>query len=95
MSIRNSIIGACIGALLVCVLTIALGTVTPAPVRPDYTVTICVDKSEKVEQAISNAMHEVVRRDFVLVELDVKRTFVGDFTVRGRGIARGNLLGLD
>ena len=95
MSIRSPFIGTCICALLVCLVLLALVIFTPDTVRPDYTVTICVDKSEKVEQAVSNAMHEVVRRDFLLTELVVHRTLGGGFVVRCRGIERGNLLSLD
>lgn len=97
MSTRNSSIVACIAVALFCVpiLSLIIFGPGPDPVSPDYTVTVCVDKSEKVEQAVSNAMHEVVRRDFVLTELDVQRTLNGGFVVRCRGIERGNLLGLD
>lgn len=92
---KDQIVGACIAVAIICGLMLAVVIFTPDPVCPDYTVTIHVDKSEKVEQAVSNAMHEVVRRDFVPAELDVRRTLDGGFTVRCKGIERGNLLSLD
>jgi len=92
---NGKIVEVCIAAVAVCVLALVVCTLVPAPVHPDYTVTIRVDRSEKVEQAVSNAMHEVVRRDFVPADLDVQRTLNGGFVVRCRGIERGNLLNLD
>lgn len=92
---NGKIVEVCIVAAFICVLLLALVIFMPTPVRPDYTVTICVDKSEKVEQAVSNAMHEVVRRDFVPAGLAIQRTLNGGFTVRCKGIERGNLLNLD
>ena len=92
---NGKIVEACIAAIAVCGLALVVCTFVPAPVRPDYTVTICVDKSEKVEQAVSNAMREVVRRDFVPAGLAIQRSLNGGFTVRCKGIERGNLLNLD
>lgn len=92
---NGKIVEVCIAAITICVLALVACTFVPAPVRPDYTIAICVDKPEKVEQAVSNAMHEVVRRDFVLSGLVIQRTLNGGFMVRCRGIERGNLLNLD
>lgn len=92
---NGKIIEVCIAAAAVCVLALVVCTFVPGPVSPDYTITVCVDKSEKVEQAVSNAMHEVVRRDFVPAGLSVQRTLDGGFAVRCKGIERGNLLSLD
>ena len=87
--------GLCIALGMAFTLALGVCLFVPDPVSPDYTVTVDVDKSEKVEQAVSNVMHEVVRRDFVPAYLDIRRTFNGGFTVRCRGIERGNLLRLD
>ena len=95
MSIRNPFTVACAAVVFVIAVLVTLTIATPDPVRPDYVFTVCVDKSEKVEQAVSNAMHEVVRRDFVPTELEVNRTLGGGFVVRCRGIERGKLLSLD
>ena len=92
---NGKIVEVCIAAVAVCVLALVICTFVPDPVSPDYTVTVCVDKSEKVEQAVSNAMREVVRRDFVPAGLSVQRTLNGGFMVRCKGIERGDLLSLD
>lgn len=92
---NGKIVEVCIAAIAVCVLALVACMFVPAPVRPDYTVTLCVDQSEQVEQAVSNAMHEVVRRDFVPAGLTILRTLNGGFAVRCKGIERGNLLSLD
>jgi hypothetical protein len=80
---------------LVCVVATALFVFIPDPVRGDYTHAITVDKSEKIETAVSNVLDCLARRDFVLVSLRITRSFNGTYTVRGSGADRGNLIRRD
>ena len=45
---------------------------SPDQVRPEYSTRISVDKSDKIENAISNVVSDLKRRDFVPVNLVVK-----------------------
>jgi hypothetical protein len=59
----------------------------------DYTKTIVVDDSAKIEQALSNAVNDVHSRNFTVVQVNVKqRFFNGKFIVTCGGIERGNFL---
>ena len=59
----------------------------------DYTKTIVVDKSAKIEQALSNAVNDVHSRNFIVIHVNVKRRLIGgNFTVTCGGIEQGNLL---
>ena len=85
-----------IGYILLAVVVFGLVTAYVIPVYVeigrDYTKTIEVDSSEKVEYAISNAVHDVKSRNFVVNTLSVKYCWINKtFTVRCGGIDRGNL----
>ena len=43
----------------------------PGPVKSEYYTTVSVDKPDKIENAISNVVSELRKRDFVPVELRV------------------------
>ena len=43
----------------------------PTPVESEYSTTISVDKSDKIETAISNVVSDLKRKDFVPVSLSV------------------------
>ena len=62
-------------------------------IRNDYTREIVVDDSSKVEQAISNAVNDVVSRDFVVKTVDVKFDWLNEkYVIFCGGIDRGNLI---
>ena len=44
----------------------------PTPVESEYSTTMSVDKPDKIENAISNVVSDLNKRDFVPVNLDVK-----------------------
>ena len=44
----------------------------PTPVESEYSTTMSVDKPDKIENAISNVVSDLRKRDFVPVNLDVK-----------------------
>ena len=43
----------------------------PTPVESEYSTTMSVDKPDKIENAISNVVSDLKRRDFVPVSLSV------------------------
>ena len=43
----------------------------PTPVESEYSTTMSVDKPDKIENAISNVVSDLKRKDFVPVELRV------------------------
>ena len=45
---------------------------SPSVLRTEYTTNISVDKPDKIENAISNAVSDLAKRDFVPVNLKVK-----------------------
>ena len=61
-------------------------------VKSDYTKSIKVDSISKVEQAISNAIHDVESRNFIMIGLDVSVYNKRNFEITCRGVDRGNLL---
>ena len=82
-----------IGYILLAI--VVLGLIIPAYVGigRDYTKTIEVDASEKIEWAISNAVNDVKSRDFIVKYLNVEYCWIDKtFKVECGGIERGNLL---
>lgn len=61
-------------------------------VKCDYTISIKVDDSSKVEWAISNAVKDVESRKFIVNKLDVTTWRNQRFTVTCGGIDKSNLL---
>ena len=45
---------------------------SPVQVQSEYSTRISVDKPDKIENAISNVVSDLEKRDFVPVNLDVK-----------------------
>ena len=62
-------------------------------IQSDYTKSIAVDDSSKIETALSNAVECVKSRNFVITKISVKqRKADGKFVISCGGIERGNLL---
>lgn len=93
-AVRN-LLWALAPVVVLCIIVAASKAFIPATVHGDYTHTITVDKSEKIETAVSNVLDCLARRDFVPVNLRVTRSFDGTYTVRGSGTDRGNLIRRD
>ena len=75
-------------------LVILIDVDTSTPIRYDYQSIVEVDKSEKVEWAISNAVRSVTSRNFVLTGIEIThRTFCCDkFVVKARGCEQATIL---
>ena len=64
-------------------------------IETQYTRAIRVDKSEKIEHVLSNAVEDVTSRKFIVVSTAVKQGVVDDdFIVEVKGIDRAKLLSL-
>lgn len=67
-------------------------------IKHDYQAVMVVDKSEKVEQAISNAVQSVTSRDFVLTGIEVTHPSmlcVERFVIKAKGCERATILRMD
>lgn len=63
------------------------------PIDAQYSCRIEVDKSEKIEQALSNAIEDVSSRKFIVINTNVKYCAIdGHFLVEAYGIDKGKLL---
>lgn len=76
------------------ILIVGVHVDTSTPIQYDYQSVVEVDKSEKVEWAISNAVHSVTSRNFVLTGIEIThRTFCCDkFVVKARGCEQATIL---
>lgn len=64
----------------------------PGPVKSEYYTTMSVDKPDKIENAISNVVSDLSKRDFVPVNLDVKWNPVSKtYIIYASGIDRTKL----
>ena len=64
----------------------------PTPVESEYSTTISVDKPDKIENAISNVVSDLSKRDFVPVNLDVKwNPLCKTYVIHASGIDRTKL----
>ena len=64
----------------------------PTPVESEYSTSISVDKSDKIETAISNVVSDLSKRDFVPVNLDVKwNPLCKTYVIYASGIDRTKL----
>lgn len=82
--------------LFILVVVLAIG-LQPAYKQIDaqYSRRIYVDKSEKIEQALSNAVEDVTSRRFIVISTSVKKCVVDDdFIVEVCGVDKGHLLSL-
>jgi hypothetical protein len=96
MSTTEKIFTVFFGVLLFAFLILIVGLKidTSTPIQYDYQSVVEVDKSEKVEWAISNAVQSVTSRNFVLTGIEIThRTFYCDkFVVKARGCERATIL---
>ena len=67
---------------------------TSTPIQYDYQSVVEVDKSEKVERAISNAVQSVTSRNFVLTGIEITHCTFGcdKFVVKARGCEQATIL---
>ena len=64
----------------------------PTPVESEYSTTMSVDKPDKIENAISNVVSDLNKRDFVPVNLDVKwHPLSKTYVINASGIDRTKL----
>ena len=64
----------------------------PGPVKSEYYTTMSVDKPDKIENAISNVVSELRRKDFVPVNLSVDWHPVSKtYVINASGIDRTKL----
>lgn len=64
-------------------------------INGEYTKTIIVDKSEKIPQALTNAIIDVQSRNFVIANIEVKKGIFSDtFLVTAEGIDAGTFLSI-
>jgi len=67
----------------------------PIELRSEYSTKISVDKSDKIENAISNVVSNLEKRDFVPVHLEVKWHPLGKtYVIYAKGIDRTKLRSL-
>lgn len=69
----------------------------PVQVTSEYSTEISVDKPDKIENAISNVMSDLKKRDFIQVYLEVKwYPAIKTYVIYAKGIDRtklGSLIG--
>ena len=64
----------------------------PGPVKSEYYTTMSVDKPDKIENAISNVVSDLRKRDFVPVELRVNwHPLSKTYIIHASGIDRTKL----
>ena len=94
-TIKETIIVTVVLLFLLAALVLFCSIPAYTQVDTQYTRSICVDKSEKIEQALSNAVEDVTSRKFIVVSTSVKKRRIDDsFVVEVKGIDRGSLLSL-
>lgn len=68
---------------------------SPVRVTSDYSTKISVDKPDKIENAISNVVSDLRKRDFVPVHLEVNWHPLGKtYVIYAKGIDRNKLSSL-
>lgn len=82
--------------LFVCLIGFAI-CYSPVRITSEYTTKISVDKPDKIENAISNVVSDLEKRDFVPVHLEVNWHPLGKtYVIYAKGIDRtklGSLVG--
>lgn len=64
--------------------------------KSDYTAEIVVDKSEKIPVALSNAMHRVTSKGFIINNISINHNAnQGKYTIKCGGIEEATLLKYD
>ena len=65
---------------------------SPSPLRYEYSTRISVDTADKIENAVSNAVSDLDKRYFVLVNMEVKwHPASQTYVIYARGIDRTKL----
>lgn len=65
-------------------------------VKPDYYTCITVDKPEKIQIALSNAMTHVMSKGFIICSVKIgKNNLKGTYTVKCAGIEEATLLKME
>ena len=81
-----------VGILLIVSMVVFPLCYSPTQLRSEYSTRISVKTPDKIENAISNAVSDLAKRDFVPVILDVKWHPVGKtYVIYARGIDRTKL----
>lgn len=84
-----------VGILLIVVGIGFVSCYSPVQVQPEYSTRISVDKPDKIENAISNVVSDLEKRDFVPVHLEVNWHPLGKtYVVYAKGIDRTKLRSL-
>lgn len=96
MSTTEQIAATFFGVLLLAFIVFVIWVKIDAstPIQYDYQSVVEVDKSEKVEWAISNAVQSVTSRNFVLTGIEITHLTVccDKFVVKARGCERATIL---
>ena len=96
MSTTEKIFTVFFGVLILAfiILIVGLQIDTSTPIQYDYQSVVEVDKSEKVEWAISNAVQAVTSRNFVLTGIEIIHCTFGcdKFVVKARGCEQATIL---
>ena len=78
--------------LIISIVVWVLCDCSPVQLRYDYTAKVSVDKPDKIENAISNAVSDLRKRDFVPVSLAVKwYPAIKSYKIYASGIDRTKL----
>ena len=81
-----------VGILLIMVGVGFVFCYSPVQVQSEYSTQISVDKPDKIENAISNVISDLEKRDFVPVHLEVNwHPLSKTYVVYAKGIDRTNL----
>ena len=83
-------------AIAIAVLLALVFILAPEPIMYDYRFSVDVDKSEKIETAVSNVVNDICRRDFIVTGLEVKwHPAKRYWRVYGTGTSRARILEKD
>lgn len=90
-SYMPTVFAACFALVLIILVFMAFSLLMT--VQPAYKKVIEVDSSDKIEQALSNAVNDVKSRDFVVVNMTLKRHPLSKtFSIEVGGRPRGDIL---
>lgn len=82
--------------IISCIIVLFCLILTKKTIPRDYTCTIIVDDSAKIEQAISNAVCDITTRNFIVTRLAIyPHALSRNYTVECQGTTKGALLALD
>lgn len=83
-------------AIVIAVILTPVFILAPEPIVYDYSFSVDVDKSEKIETALSNVVNDICGRDFVVTGLEVKwHPAKWCWRVYGTGTSRASILKRD